>query len=175
MKCNQSRPEFELESPCPFPTTITITPRALPASGGVMVSKLDWQILTSEFDSPCVPHLCSLVLHLSKMLRKLNVSQKVLPDSSQSSCFYTLFSYFRNWLHGNVIISWTINLQWKHDTETETRLQFETLSWMYPISPAIDLIHSGFIIASISFRLESTALSMTHLKNVGHPRQNTSG
>ena len=29
MKCNQSRPGFELVSPCPFPTTITITPRHL--------------------------------------------------------------------------------------------------------------------------------------------------
>ena len=28
MKCNQSRPGFELVSPCPFPTTIAITPRA---------------------------------------------------------------------------------------------------------------------------------------------------
>ena len=28
MKCNQSRPGFELVSPCPFPTTITTTPRA---------------------------------------------------------------------------------------------------------------------------------------------------
>ena len=27
MKCNQSRPGFELESPCSFPTTITTTPR----------------------------------------------------------------------------------------------------------------------------------------------------
>ena len=27
MKCNQPRPGFELVSPCPFPTTITITPR----------------------------------------------------------------------------------------------------------------------------------------------------
>ena len=30
MKCNQSRPGFELVSPCSFPTTITITPRAPP-------------------------------------------------------------------------------------------------------------------------------------------------
>ena len=30
MKCNQSRPGFELVSPCPFPSTITITPRAPP-------------------------------------------------------------------------------------------------------------------------------------------------
>ena len=28
MKCNQPHPGFELVSPCPFPTTITITPRA---------------------------------------------------------------------------------------------------------------------------------------------------
>ena len=28
VKCNQSRPGFELKSPCPFPPTITISPRA---------------------------------------------------------------------------------------------------------------------------------------------------
>ncbi len=28
MKCNQPRPGFELVSLCPFPTMITITPRA---------------------------------------------------------------------------------------------------------------------------------------------------
>ena len=33
MKCNQSRPGFELVSPCPFPTTITITRRAPPNNG----------------------------------------------------------------------------------------------------------------------------------------------
>ena len=32
MKCNQSRPGFELVSPCSFPTTITITPRAPPVT-----------------------------------------------------------------------------------------------------------------------------------------------
>ena len=30
MKCNQPRPGFELVSPCSFPTTISITPRAPP-------------------------------------------------------------------------------------------------------------------------------------------------
>ena len=34
MKCNQSRPGFELMSPCPFPTMITITLRAPPKSRG---------------------------------------------------------------------------------------------------------------------------------------------
>ena len=32
MKCNQSRPGFELVSQCPFPTTITITQRVPPVS-----------------------------------------------------------------------------------------------------------------------------------------------
>ena len=31
MKCNEFRPGFELVSPCSFPTTITITPRAPPS------------------------------------------------------------------------------------------------------------------------------------------------
>ena len=31
MKCNRPRPGFELVSPCPFPTTITITPRTPPS------------------------------------------------------------------------------------------------------------------------------------------------
>ena len=34
--CNQSRPGFELVSPCPFPTAITITPRA-PFSAQVFI------------------------------------------------------------------------------------------------------------------------------------------
>ena len=37
MKCNQSRPGFELESPCPIPTTITITPRAPPKHHGHLI------------------------------------------------------------------------------------------------------------------------------------------
>ena len=32
MKCHQSRSGFELVSPCPFPTTITVTPRAPPVT-----------------------------------------------------------------------------------------------------------------------------------------------
>ena len=34
MKCNQSRPGFELVSPCSFPTAITTTPRAPPCTIG---------------------------------------------------------------------------------------------------------------------------------------------
>ena len=39
MKCNQSRPGFELVSPCPFPTTITITPRAPPYISSLLLRK----------------------------------------------------------------------------------------------------------------------------------------
>ena len=41
------------------------------ASGGVMVSKLDYQIFSSAFDSHCVPYSYDLVPHLSKMLIEL--------------------------------------------------------------------------------------------------------
>ena len=50
MKCNQSRSGFELVSPCPFPTTITITPRALHKwhiyPSGVMTCLEDRKLLT---------------------------------------------------------------------------------------------------------------------------------
>ena len=34
MKCNQAGPGFELVSPCPYPATLTITPRAPPFDWG---------------------------------------------------------------------------------------------------------------------------------------------
>ena len=40
-------------------------------SGGVMVSKLDWQGYTSEFKSHWVPHSYGHVPHLSKKLCRL--------------------------------------------------------------------------------------------------------
>ena len=40
-------------------------------SGGVMVSKLDWQAYMSEFESHWVPLSYGLVPHLSKKLSKL--------------------------------------------------------------------------------------------------------
>ena len=51
MKCNQSRPGFELESPCSFPTTITTTPRA-PLQGDtlapyLLIICLDYVLRTS--------------------------------------------------------------------------------------------------------------------------------
>ena len=51
MKCNQSRPGFELVSPCPFPTTITITPQAPPPTTNyhIVAFSLDtWMLLASN-------------------------------------------------------------------------------------------------------------------------------
>ena len=44
MKCNQSGPGFELVSPCPYPVTITITPRAPPVC---MYIYMDVRVLVS--------------------------------------------------------------------------------------------------------------------------------
>ncbi len=51
---------------------VSYAPTVLGTSSGVMVSKLDWQTYTSEFESHWVPHSYGLVLHLSKKLSKLN-------------------------------------------------------------------------------------------------------
>ena len=45
----------------------------LSAFGGVMVSKLDLQTYTNEFESHWVPHSYGFVPHLSKMLSKLQL------------------------------------------------------------------------------------------------------
>ena len=69
VKCKQPRPGFELESPCPFPTMITIISRAPPESvymllthtcarththththRGVMANVLDCDIIVYEFE-----------------------------------------------------------------------------------------------------------------------------
>ena len=42
MKCNQSRTGFELVSPCPFPTMITITPRAPPKMTISLAVRFTW-------------------------------------------------------------------------------------------------------------------------------------
>ena len=54
MKCNQSRPGFELMSPCTFPMMITITPRASPKQNittPIYISftlKYQWSIISAH-------------------------------------------------------------------------------------------------------------------------------
>ena len=45
MKCNQSRPGFELESPCSFPTTITTTPREPPLEFSGISCQVDIHVI----------------------------------------------------------------------------------------------------------------------------------
>ena len=49
MKCNQSRPRFELVSPCPFPTTITTTPRAPPYNNNKV--QIDYVFLNKKLNN----------------------------------------------------------------------------------------------------------------------------
>ena len=58
MKCNESRPGFELVSPCPFPTTITITPRAPPRF-----------ILSDKFNFHIIDNLSIAVRAFASMIR----------------------------------------------------------------------------------------------------------
>ena len=51
MKCNQRRPGFELVSPCPFPTMITITPRA-PADTGCVWEGVGGRTKTATYWPP---------------------------------------------------------------------------------------------------------------------------
>ena len=76
MKCNQSRPGFELVPPCPFPTTITITPRAPPKviylsiAGKLIVRISKPEILRIWFNSKCYAKRNLKTLDFMKALLK---------------------------------------------------------------------------------------------------------
>ena len=69
MKCNQSRPGFELGSPCSFPTTITITPRAPPESITLVPRSLDRRIEdnTWKLTTVCLPYVKGLAERIEKI------------------------------------------------------------------------------------------------------------
>ena len=64
MKCNQSRRGFELVSPCPFPTTITITPRAPPYNTQHYKVRIKGKVEQSRERSGALSY--TMVLQLSK-------------------------------------------------------------------------------------------------------------
>ena len=65
MRCNQSRPGFELVSLCPFPTTITITPRAPRAFlAQLPVAHLPQPVVSSLIYTFCANLLHSLIMWL---------------------------------------------------------------------------------------------------------------
>ena len=69
MKCNQPRPGFELVSPCPFPTTITITPRAPPK----------WYYLTHSWEDKGVHTIFWLFYFTPTLVGRCNALPKKVP------------------------------------------------------------------------------------------------
>ena len=78
MKCNHSRPGFELESLCPFPTTITITPQAPPqwqwnVINLVIILWIIWTNILIFVVLITFCQLCSLFWRLVLNIWKLNL------------------------------------------------------------------------------------------------------
>ena len=93
MECNQSRPGFELVSPCPFPTTLTITPPApreiyilcffvfLCVSACVLIGCFGKAIfLSRQYGWICLKQLCCIrffnLISLVFVWKNVNVSRK---------------------------------------------------------------------------------------------------
>ena len=74
MKCYQSRPGFELESPCPFPTTITITLRAPKGINTRCYTEKDIRSLLIIFSSECKYRTLILITYWGN-LTFLNIFQ----------------------------------------------------------------------------------------------------
>ena len=75
MKCNQSRPGFELVSSCPFPTTINITTRAPPLLHFMVCQPL-WVILRQILFIHAIFKVNSLLvtfLNVSELISLLTV------------------------------------------------------------------------------------------------------
>ena len=88
MKCNQSHPGFELVSQCPFPTTITITPRAPHL---ILYGRCDtgsWSFFINfslHIDHPICPKDFELWF--------VNPPDFILHHFFQSSCAFSLWSH----------------------------------------------------------------------------------
>ena len=79
MKCNQSRPGFELVSLCPFPTTITITPPSLPGRRYGKKSSL-WVYVSPPFSHRNIILLrikCERYIFIKKCVRSFIEVRKV--------------------------------------------------------------------------------------------------
>ena len=70
MKWNKSRPGFELVSPCPFPPTITITPRLHFVYAMNMHTKFNYILLSINL-KPVIAHIDSYTFYLSIYLSAL--------------------------------------------------------------------------------------------------------
>ena len=86
MKCNQSRPGFELVSPWPFPTTITITPRAPPSVYEHYFLILCMSFLTSQYENHMGKTNIIYLVHSIRRFQTLFVQAfRIVVDSSKFS------------------------------------------------------------------------------------------
>ena len=84
MKCNQSRPGFELVSPCPFLTTIAITPRAPQIYLGVLLlTRVTRYYLTQSSGK-------GVHAFLKGITSKVNVTERLKFDVTRSSSITTM-------------------------------------------------------------------------------------
>ena len=84
MKCNQPCPGFELMSPCPFPTMITITPRTPPQNvftNHIYIYHYHHVVLLARIS-------LTLSRHFSLSFITSGRSSGLLPVSSHSCCMY---------------------------------------------------------------------------------------
>ena len=121
MKCNQSRPGFELESPCPFPMTITITPQAPPALDRKHPSLVKRKGIIFHHNS--YPHTTHLTKHLKKVGKKV-LHPPYSPDFAP--CDHHLFRGLQNHLNGLELTS-TEEVQQKLVSDFVLKLNFRSI------------------------------------------------
>ena len=93
MKCNQSDPVFELVSLCPFPTTITITPRAPPDSFDICPYQYILMMMMMIFYILMFLFYCFTVAHLTVCL---NISYFIYFWFSYEFTAITFLTYLRH-------------------------------------------------------------------------------
>ena len=69
MKCNSSRPGFELVSPYPFPMTITITPRAPPNTPRHLQNYLNYTYILAHTHTHTHTHTYIYIMDKILMLK----------------------------------------------------------------------------------------------------------
>ena len=99
MKCNQSRPGFELVSPCSFPTAITTTPRAPP---------LDWNGSCNmnsviRMKTNCGIWFCILFSFNPSYRISFQTSSIYLSIYLSKHIYLNIYIIKSSWLHG---VSW---------------------------------------------------------------------
>ena len=125
MKCNQSRPGFELESPYPFPTTITITPRSPPKHG----------IIT--FAAVAVREMLLLYLVILSMFSLRERKERPFVHFSIEFCSRPMFGLL--WLNGiSTIVGYLMPNPFLY---ISLLCHAASTDIPYPLSPLLPIVH----------------------------------